>query len=131
MLQPATVTVNGITFVTGTSYFVPSLSVRRNARTLRDRRNAVYADATRTIPEPDLGQRMVKSHMAAEDYTIRVCEHVLNERLTAYIAAHQPMVEAKPAIKVTVTKGPRKARSSKTVKHSSECADVCVCAVAK
>lgn len=124
MLQPTTALVNGILVLTGSQHFVPGLAVRPNARQLRDRRNAVYAEATRS-GDPDLGARMVNAHVAAEDYTIRVCEAVLGPRLVAYVEAHTPKPE--PTITVRVTKGPRKARKAAPVAHSTECADICIC----
>lgn len=87
MLQPTTALVNGILVLTGTQHFVPGLTVRPSARQLRDRRNAVYAEATRS-GNSDLAQRMVEAHAAAEDYTIRVCEAVLGPRLVAYVEAY-------------------------------------------
>ena len=136
MLIQSTQTIAGITFIAG-AYNVRPFCIRPTASKLVKRYNEVYAEATRTETEADLGQRLVKAHAAAEDYTVRVCEAVLGDRLTAYVTPDpvetlnevldQP--DEEPVVTFRATKSPAKPRkaATKAVKHSTECADICVC----
>ena len=113
MLQNVIDLVHGIPCVRpDATWNLSAFVVRPKARKLIAARNTVYAAAF-----TDKAQA-VAAHVAMEAYTIQVCEAVFSQRAEAYMTDHQAPAPIKA----------RKPRRSTRSTHSSECADICVCA---